>query len=140
MLVICGGLGAPEAVASALTMRSMASRTWRRTSSSNVRTLSLSSASSGMTLSFVPAWSAPTVTTAARAAATSREVLRRELYAIPALLGAAVVVVADQVDARSPVFPLLGAALCFAIRMLGLRRGIDPPTAPPRRREQPRPD
>ena len=64
-------------------------------------------------------------------------VLRRELYAIPALLGAAVVVVADRVDARSPVFPLLGAALCFAIRMLSLRRGIDAPTAPPGHREKP---
>ena len=57
-------------------------------------------------------------------------VLRRELYAIPALLGAAVVVVADEAGSTSPVFPLLGAALCFAIRMVGLRRGIDVPTAP----------
>jgi uncharacterized membrane protein YeiH len=58
-------------------------------------------------------------------------VLRRELYAIPALLGAAVVVVADQAGSTSPAFPLLGAGLCFGIRMLGLRRGIDVPTAPP---------
>jgi uncharacterized membrane protein YeiH len=62
-------------------------------------------------------------------------VLRRELYAIPALLGATVVVAADQAGSSSPVFPLLGAALCFGVRMLGMRRGIDVPTAPPSRRE-----
>ena len=67
-------------------------------------------------------------------------VLRQELYAIPALLGAAVAVAAEKEGATSPVLPLLGAALCFAIRMVGLRRGIDAPTAPPRRRERRRPD
>ena len=61
-------------------------------------------------------------------------VLRRELYAIPALLGAAVVVAADQAGSTNPVFPLLAAGLCFGLRMFGLRRGIDMPTAPPRRR------
>ena len=64
-------------------------------------------------------------------------VLRRELYAIPALLGAAVVVVADEAGSTSPVFPLLGAALCFAIRMVGLRRGIDVPIAPAARGQAP---
>jgi len=65
-------------------------------------------------------------------------VLRRELYAIPALLGATVVVAADQAGSASPAFPLLGAGLCFGMRMLGVRRGIDVPTAPPgRRRQQP---
>ena len=34
-----------------------------------------------------------------------------ELYAIPALLGAAVVVAADQAGSTNPVFPLLGAGL-----------------------------
>jgi uncharacterized membrane protein YeiH len=67
-------------------------------------------------------------------------VLRRELYAIPALLGAAVFVVADRLDARSALFPLLGAALCFGLRMFGLRRGIDAPTAPPGRRDKSPPD
>jgi uncharacterized membrane protein YeiH len=62
-------------------------------------------------------------------------VLRRELYAIPALLGAAVVVAAEQAGATSPIFPLLGAALCFGVRILGMRRGIDVPTAPPGRRD-----
>ncbi len=59
-------------------------------------------------------------------------VLRQELYAIPALLGAAVVVAAEQAGSASPVFPLLGAGLCLGLRMLGVRRGIDVPTAPPR--------
>jgi uncharacterized membrane protein YeiH len=67
-------------------------------------------------------------------------VLRHELYAIPALLGAAVVAGADQVGATSPLFPLLGAGLCFGTRMVGLRRGIDVPTAPPRRDGNPPPD
>jgi uncharacterized membrane protein YeiH len=61
-------------------------------------------------------------------------VLRRELYAIPALLGAAVAVAAEKSGSTSALFPLLGAALCFAIRMVGLQRGIDAPTSPPRRR------
>ena len=40
-----------------------------------MRTFSLMSASSGMTFSFVPACSAPTVTTAASVAAISRETM-----------------------------------------------------------------
>ena len=50
-------------------------------------------------------------------------VLRHELYAIPALLGAGVVVVAQQAGNLSPVFPILGAGLCFAMRLVGLRTG-----------------
>jgi uncharacterized membrane protein YeiH len=63
-------------------------------------------------------------------------VLRRELYAIPALLGAAVAVTAEKAGSTSPVFPLLGAALCFAIRIFALRRGIDAPKTPPRRHDR----
>lgn len=63
-------------------------------------------------------------------------VLRRELYAIPALLGAAGAVTAEKAGSTSPVYPLLGATLCFGIRMVGLHRGIDAPTAPPGRRER----
>lgn len=66
-------------------------------------------------------------------------VLRQELYAIPALLGAAVAVAAEKGGATTPFWPLLGAALCFMIRMFALRRGIDAPTAPPRRRKKPPP-
>jgi uncharacterized membrane protein YeiH len=57
-------------------------------------------------------------------------VLREGLYAIPALVGAAIVVVAWESGARGLVFPLVGAAVCFAIRLAGLHRGIDMPTAP----------
>jgi uncharacterized membrane protein YeiH len=64
-------------------------------------------------------------------------VLRRELYAIPALLGAAVVVGAHAATgSRSPVFAIVGACLCFLTRMAGLRYGIDAPTAPRERRRR----
>jgi len=61
-------------------------------------------------------------------------VLREELYAIPALVGAAVAVVAREAGTLSPVFPLLGAAVCFTVRMAGVHYGIDAPREPPRRR------
>jgi len=64
-------------------------------------------------------------------------VLRRELYAIPALLGAGVVVGAHAAGDLSPVFPILGACLCFLTRMVGVRYGIDAPTAPRQRRRPP---
>lgn len=64
-------------------------------------------------------------------------VLRHELYAIPALLGAAIVVVAHEAGSLSPVFPILGAFACFATRMLGVRFGIETPIAPSERRRQP---
>ncbi|HET6508018.1 MAG TPA: trimeric intracellular cation channel family protein [Baekduia sp.] len=56
-------------------------------------------------------------------------VLRHELYAIPALLGAAVVVAAQRADSTSPVFPALGAVVCVALRLIGLRYGVSVPTA-----------
>jgi uncharacterized membrane protein YeiH len=58
-------------------------------------------------------------------------VLRQEIYAIPALLGACVVVVAHSAGSLSPVFPILGACLCFGTRLIGVHYGIDAPTAPP---------
>ena len=63
-------------------------------------------------------------------------VLRRELYAIPALLGAGVVVAGYHAGNLSPVFPILGACLCFAIRMVGVRYDIDAPIAPSERRRR----
>jgi uncharacterized membrane protein YeiH len=62
-------------------------------------------------------------------------VLRKELYAVPALLGAAVVVAANKAGNLSPVFPLIGAALCLAVRLVGLRYSLNVPTAPGRRDE-----
>lgn len=61
-------------------------------------------------------------------------VLRQDLYAIPAALGAAVAVVAREAGSLSPVFALLGAVLCFVVRMAGLHFGIDAWREPPRRR------
>lgn len=64
-------------------------------------------------------------------------VLREGLYAVPALLGAAVLVVAQQAGASSPVFPVLGAAVCVAVRLVGLRYGINVPPARARRHGSP---
>lgn len=57
-------------------------------------------------------------------------VLREGLYAIPALLGAAVLVVAQQAGSTSAVFPVLAVLVCVAVRLLGLRYGLDVPTSP----------
>jgi uncharacterized membrane protein YeiH len=56
-------------------------------------------------------------------------VLRGGLYAIPALVGAGIVVVAYHAGARTLVFPLVGALTCFLLRMAGLRYGIGLPAA-----------
>ena len=55
-------------------------------------------------------------------------VLREGLYAIPALLGAAVLVVAQQAGSTNPVFPVLGALVCIGVRLSGLRYGVNVPT------------
>jgi|SRR4051794_22645884 len=57
-------------------------------------------------------------------------VLRSELYAIPALAGALVVVITDRAGVFGAVAAVGAAALCFAIRMLGVRFGIDAPSPP----------
>lgn len=56
-------------------------------------------------------------------------VLRREVYAVPALLGAGVVVLADGLDAAGPVVAGVAAGLVFTVRMLGLWRGWHAPLA-----------
>jgi uncharacterized membrane protein YeiH len=61
-------------------------------------------------------------------------VLRSELYAIPALLGAGVVVGAARLGLDVLVASFVGAALCFVVRLLGVRFGLDaphPPGSPP---------
>lgn len=54
-------------------------------------------------------------------------VLRRELYAIPALIGAAVVALAHVAGSTSVAFALIGAVLCLGLRLVGLRYGLDAP-------------
>lgn len=59
-------------------------------------------------------------------------VLRTELYAIPALVAAAITVVLLHLDVYSVWTALGAAAVCFLIRMLGLRYDIHAPEPPHR--------
>jgi uncharacterized membrane protein YeiH len=60
-------------------------------------------------------------------------VLRRELYAVPALIGAAIVVAAAELGHRGAAAAITAAMVCFLIRMAGLRFGIGLPTSPSER-------
>jgi uncharacterized membrane protein YeiH len=62
-------------------------------------------------------------------------VLREGLYAIPALLGATVVVLAQHAGSRNPGFPILGALVCIVVRLSGWRFGVNVPTSPGNRRD-----
>jgi uncharacterized membrane protein YeiH len=53
----------------------------------------------------------------------------QEFYAIPALAGAAVVVGASEAGTHGLAFPIVGAAVCFAIRPAGIHYGVNVPTA-----------
>jgi uncharacterized membrane protein YeiH len=57
-------------------------------------------------------------------------VLRTGLYAIPALLGAAIVVGASKSGAHSLAFPIIGAAACFLTRLAGVHFNLNLPKAP----------
>jgi len=60
-------------------------------------------------------------------------VLREGLYAIPALLGAAVVVAAQLAGSTNPAFPMLGVVVCVGVRLIGVRFGVNlasPPAEP----------
>jgi uncharacterized membrane protein YeiH len=59
-------------------------------------------------------------------------VLRTGLYAIPALLGAGVVVGAQKGGTHDLAFPLVGAAVCFLVRLAGVHFDLNVPTAPRR--------
>jgi uncharacterized membrane protein YeiH len=65
-------------------------------------------------------------------------VLSSELYAIPALLGALVVVVLPLLRVDVVVAAVAGAVLCFGIRMVGVRYGLNAPYPPVA--GEPRPD
>jgi uncharacterized membrane protein YeiH len=64
-------------------------------------------------------------------------VLRTDLYAVPALLGATVLVVAHQAGSGSGLFPLLAASVCIAVRLTGVHYRIGLPIAPSERKAQP---
>jgi len=57
-------------------------------------------------------------------------VLREGLYAIPALLGATVLVAAQEAGSANPAFPVLGALVCVTVRLFGLRYGVNVPHPP----------
>jgi len=56
-------------------------------------------------------------------------VLSGGLYAIPALVGAGIVVLAYHAGDHTVVFPIVGAVVCFLMRVAGLRYGIGLPSA-----------
>lgn len=62
-------------------------------------------------------------------------VLRTDLYAIPSLLGATILVVGHGTGSRSALFPLLAASACTATRLLGVHYGLRLPIAPSERRK-----
>lgn len=65
-------------------------------------------------------------------------VLREGLYAIPAMLGASVVVGAQLVGGTGPLFPVLGVAMCVVVRLLGVRFDLNMPGAQGSRRDDQR--
>lgn len=58
-------------------------------------------------------------------------VLRSDLYAVAALLGAAVVVIGGQLGVPPSAAAIAGAALCFGLRLLAIKRGWQLPRARP---------
>jgi uncharacterized membrane protein YeiH len=57
-------------------------------------------------------------------------VLRSELYAIPALSAALVVVISDRIDGYDVPAAVGAALLCFGIRLLGVRFRLNAPRPP----------
>jgi uncharacterized membrane protein YeiH len=58
-------------------------------------------------------------------------VLRTELYAVAALVGAAVMVIGQMLRLATPVAATAGAVLCFGLRFIAMRRGWQFPIARP---------
>ena len=56
-------------------------------------------------------------------------VLRSDLYAVAALAGAVVVVIGQQLDVAPAVTAVLGAVICFGLRLFAIRRGWQLPVA-----------
>lgn len=59
-------------------------------------------------------------------------VLRRELYAVAALLGASCVVIGNALGLPAAPTAIAGAIACIALRLLAVHRGWQLPTAGPR--------
>ena len=58
-------------------------------------------------------------------------VLRSDLYAVAALAGAVVVVIGDQLGIPLSTAAIVGAAICFCLRLLAIHRGWQLPSARP---------
>jgi len=58
-------------------------------------------------------------------------VLRTELYAVAALIGAAVMVAGRMLHVPSSAAAIVGAITCFGLRFMAMRRGWQLPTARP---------
>jgi len=56
-------------------------------------------------------------------------VLRSDLYAVAALAGAVVVVIGHQLDVAPTVTAIMGALICFGLRLVAIRRGWQLPVA-----------
>lgn len=65
-------------------------------------------------------------------------VLRGGLYAVPALVGAAIVVGAAQSGTHNLAFPIVGALVCILVRLAGLHFDLNLPRAPRHRNGPPR--
>ena len=61
------------------------------------------------------------------------QVLRSGLYAIPALSGAGIIVIAQRVGGHGVLFPVIAAMACFGIRIAGIAFDVSlPPARAPR--------
>src|SRR5689334_13477391 len=58
-------------------------------------------------------------------------VLRSDLYAVAALAGTVVVVIGDQLGIPASAAAIVGAVLCFCLRLLAIHRGWQLPSAHP---------
>lgn len=62
-------------------------------------------------------------------AAEVPSVLRGDIYAVAALAGAGVVVIGRMMHLPSTAVTIVGAALCFLLRFMAIRRGWHLPVA-----------
>ena len=56
-------------------------------------------------------------------------VLRADIYAVAALAGAAVVVIGQLIHVPPAISTIVGALLCFGLRLMAIRRGWQLPVA-----------